>query len=76
MGTAGLGLEVRMDTDPGAKGHRVCLAAQLSWPGTDRLTAGCSPSGRTQVNVHPVTVKWPEDIRAVLLGETLTYKAI
>lgn len=65
-----------MDTDSGAKGHGVCLAAGLSWPGTGRLTTGCSLSGMTEVSVHPVTVKWPEEIRAALLEETLTYKAI
>lgn len=60
----------------GKGGHGVCLAAWLSWPGTARLTAGCSPSGMTEVSVHPVTVKWPEEIRAALLEGTLTYKAI
>lgn len=65
-----------MGTDPGAKGRGVCLAARFSWPGTVRLTAGCSPSEMTEVSVHPVTVKWPEEIRAALLEETLTYKAI
>lgn len=65
-----------MDADPGAKGHGVCLAAWLSWSGTGRLTAGCSHSGMTEVSVHPVILKWPEEIRAALLEETLTYKAI
>lgn len=30
----------------------------------------------TEFNVHPVTAKWPEGIRAVPLEGTLTYKAI
>lgn len=75
MGAAGP-LEVCMDADPGAKGHGVCLAAWFSWPGTVRLTAGCSPSGMTEVNVHPVTAKWPEGIGAALQEESLTYEAI
>lgn len=55
------------------EGHGVvCLAAWLSWPDTSRLTAGCSPSGMTEVSAHPVTVKWPEEIRAALPEETLT----
>ena len=70
-------MEVWTDADlRGQRGHGGCLAAWLSWPGTVRLTAGCSLSGMTEVNVHPVTVKWPEEIRAALLEETLTYKAI
>lgn len=60
------------------QGQRAIESASqwFSWPGTVRLTAGCSPSGMTEVNVHPVTAKWPEGIGAALQEESLTYEAI
>lgn len=76
-GQLGPGLEVARGPR-GQNGAKRESAEQLrlSWPGADGLTVGCSASGRTEVSVHPVTVKWPEEMGAALQEETLTYKAI